>query len=235
MGWWVAVVGRAGWLPWYLWRRESSLLSAHPGPVPLEAAHKTHMSQSAASSTKRLLGARRDQGCARLFVLQWGGGVVSFKGLGGSDGGRVVGHTTIYPIQLAPASKTSDCESLQVAILKVNQKLLLWSDVTRRSLREPKQELERIELGSWEDAIAQSMLLWNIWVLQCSPMVFCGNHPESCFEIVVPGNILCGNYPESWQLFLDSVILDNPSTRSLNQPIYITRYLELHKESYEFE
>ena len=38
--------------------------------------------------------------------------------------GRVVGHTTIYPIQLAPASKTSDCESLQVVILKVNQRLL---------------------------------------------------------------------------------------------------------------
>ena len=63
-----------------------------------------------------------------LFVLQWGGGVDSFKGLGRSDRGRVVGHTTIYPIQLAPASKTSDCESLQVVILKVNQRLLLWSE-----------------------------------------------------------------------------------------------------------
>ena len=211
MGWWVAVVGRAGWLPWYLWRRERAASSAHPGPVPLEAAHKPHMSQSAASSTKRLLGARRDQVCARLFVLQWGGGVDSFKGLGRSDRGRVVGHTTTYPIQLAPASKTSDCESLQVVILKVNQRLLLWSELIRRSLREPKQELELIQLGSWEDAIANSILFW---ALQCSSMVLCGNYPESCFEIVGPGNILCGNYPESWQLFLDNVILDNRFTRS---------------------
>ena len=97
-------------------------------PVPLEAAHKPHMSQSAASSTKRLLGARSDQECKRLFLLQWGGGVDSFKRLGRSDRGRVVGHTTTYPIQLAPVSKTSDCESLQVVILKVNQRLLLWSE-----------------------------------------------------------------------------------------------------------
>ena len=218
MGWWVAVVGRAGWLPWYLWRRERAASSAHPVPVPLEAAHKPHMSQSAASSTKRLLGARRDQVCVRLFVLQWGGGVDSFKGLGRSDRGRVVGHTTTYPIQLAPVSKTSDCESLQVVILKVNQGLLLWSDVIRRSLRE-------LGIGTNSASIL-------FWALQCSSMVLCCNYPESCFEIVGPGNILCGNYPESWQLFLDNVILDNPSTRSAK--LYY-KILKNACKLYEFE
>ena len=54
-----------------------------------------------------------------------GVGLIVLKVLEEVIGGRVVGHTTIYPIQLAPASKTSDCESLQVVILKVNQRLLL--------------------------------------------------------------------------------------------------------------
>ena len=222
MGWWVAVVGRAGWLPWYLWRRERAASSAHP-PSPARGRPQATYVPTCRQFNKKTFG-RSEGSSICALVCAAVRDRMCFKGLGRSDGGK--GGWPYYDL---PNSIGTSLQNIWLwktpgGDLKSERETTL---VIRRSLCELKQELELIQLGSWGTAIAQLILFW---ALQCSPMVLCSNHPESCFEIVWPGHMICDNYPESWhQLFLDNVILDNRSTRSLNQPSYVTRYLEMHK------